>query len=291
MTMSVADTAGVVRQLRDLPTPNAVALALLSSLADESLSIEQLTQKIALDQGIVAKVLRLANSPFFGLARRVTAVSDAVTIIGWRSVRNLAMAAGLSRSFDPGRCPSFDLSAYWRHAVACALCSEALARARGLDGGMAFGCGLLHDLGRMAMVCVAPDDYAQMLRTRAAQDTRLLDAERACLGLDHAALGAVLAEQWLLAPELVDSVALHHQPPEDGSAPMADLVHVADCIAHGLGLEGSTSESVAPMALHSWRRMDMDEPRWFLLFSEVEAEHAALCQSLFPGEGAQHERT
>lgn len=290
MNMSAADAAGVVRRIRDLPTPNAVALELLSSLADEKLSIEQLTQKIALDQGIVAKVLRLANSSFFGLTRRVTVISDAVSIIGWRSVRNLAMAAGLVRSFDLSRCPSFDLGAYWRHAVACALCAEALAKARGQDGGLAFGCGLLHDLGRVALVCAVPDDYSQMLRWRADTDARLMDAEYSCLGLDHATVGAVLAEQWLLAPELVDSVALHHRPPEDGSCPLADLVHVADCVAHGLGLEGVASESVASLALHSWRRMDMEESQWFRLFSRVEAEHAALCQSLFPGEGVHHER-
>ncbi|MGM9514880.1 HDOD domain-containing protein [Roseateles sp. DB2] len=283
--MTAADAAEMVRRIRDLPTPNAVAMTLLSSLADEGLSIEQLTKTISLDQGIVAKVLRLANSPFYGLARRVTLIPDAVSIIGWRSVRNLALAAGLARGFDLGRCPCFDLGAYWRHSLACALCAEALARARGEDGGLAFGGGLLHDLGRVVLACVAPDDYAKMLRWRADTGACLFDAEQSFLGLDHVVIGGMLAEQWLLAPALVDSVALHHQPPEDGSAPLADLVHVADCVAHGLGLEGAVDESVPPLALHSWRRLDMAEPQWFNLFAGVESEHAALCQAFFPGEG------
>ena len=284
--MSAADAASLVRRVRDLPTPNAVAMQLLVSLADEDLSIEQLTRQISLDQGIVAKVLRLANSPFYGLPRRVTLISEAVAIIGWRSVRNLALAAGLARSFDLSRCPGFDLEAYWRHALACALCAEALARAKGQDGGLAFGCGLLHDLGRVALASLVPDDYARALRWQAESGARLFEAEHACLGLDHGAVGGALARQWLLAPALVDSVALHHQPPEDGSAPLADLVHVADCVAHGLGLEGSAEESVPFLALHSWRRLDMDEPQWFRLFADVESEHAVLCQAFFPGEGS-----
>lgn len=288
--MSAVDAAGLVRQIRDLPTPNAVAMQLLVSLADEDLSIEQLTQQISLDQGIVAKVLRLANSPFYGLPRRVTLISEAVAIIGWRSVRNLALAAGLARSFDVSRCPGFDLRAYWRHSLACALCAEALARAKGQDGGLAFGCGLLHDLGRVALASAVPEDYAQALRRQSDEGARLFEAEHACLGLDHADVGGALARQWLLAPALVDSVALHHQPPEDGSAPLADLVHVADCVAHGLGLEGSADESVPSLALHSWRRLDMGEPQWFRLFADVESEHAVLCQAFFPGGGA-HERS
>lgn len=284
--MTAADAATLVRRLRDLPTPNAVAMQLLVSLADEDLSIEQLTQQISQDQGIVAKILRLANSPFYGLPRRVTLISEAVAIIGWRSVRNLALAAGLARSFDLSRCPGFDLGAYWRHSLACALCAEALARAKGQDGGLAFGCGLLHDLGRVALASLAPEDYARALRQRADEGTRLFEMEHACLGLDHAAVGGALAQQWLLAPALVDSVALHHQPPEDGSAPLADLVHVADCVAHGLGLEGSTDESVSFLALHSWRRMDMGEPQWFRLFADVESEHAVLCQVFLSGEGS-----
>lgn len=284
--MSATDAAGRVRQIRDLPTPNAVAMQLLVSLADEDLSIEQLTQQISLDQGIVAKVLRLANSPFYGLPRRVTLISDAVAIIGWRSVRNLALAAGLARSFDLGRCPSFDLGAYWRHSLACALCAEALARAGGQDSGLAFAGGLLHDLGRVALASLAPEEYAQALRWQADEGTRLVEAEHACLGQDHAVVGGALAEQWLLAPALVDSAALHHQPPEDGSAPLADLVHVADCVAHGLGLEGRADESVPSLALHSWRRLDMEEPQWFRLFADVESEHAVLCQAFFPGEGS-----
>ncbi|HLO95879.1 MAG TPA: HDOD domain-containing protein [Burkholderiaceae bacterium] len=284
--MNAADAAGLVRRIRDLPTPNAVALELLSSLGDESLSVEQLAQKISLDQAIVAKVLRLANSPFYGLARRVTLMADAVSIVGWRSVRNLAVTAGLASSFDLSRCPGFDLAGYWRHSLGCALCAEALARAHGQDGALAFGCGLLHDLGRVALASVAPDDYAQMLSWRRTSGARLFDAEHRCLGLDHAAIGGALAEQWLLAPVLVDSVALHHQPPEDPGAPLVDLVHVADCVAHGLGLDGSAEESVPSLALHSWRRMDMAEPQWFRLFTEVESEHAVLCQAFFSGEEA-----
>jgi len=284
--MSAADAASLVRRIRDLPTPNAVAMQLLVSLADEDLSIEQLTQTISLDQGIVAKVLRLANSPFYGLPRRVTLIADAVAIIGWRSVRNLALAAGLAQGFDIARCPAFDLGAYWRHSLACALCAEALARGKGQDGGLAFGCGLLHDLGRVALASLAPEDYARVLCWQAEAGARLFEAERACLGLDHAAVGGALTRQWLLAPALVDSVALHHQPPEDGSAPLADLVHVADCVVHGLGLAGSADESVPSLALHSWRRLDMTEPQWFRLFADVESEHAVLCQAFFPGEGS-----
>ncbi|MBT9491689.1 MAG: HDOD domain-containing protein [Paucibacter sp.] len=278
----------LIAGIRDLPTPNAVVIDLLNSLADEHLSGEQLARKISQDQAIAAKLLRLANTSFFGLSRQVTSISDAVAIVGLRSVRNIALTAGLMSSFDAGRCQGFELEAFWRHSLACALGAEALAVSLRMDGGMAFGTGLLHDMGRMALACALPEAYAEVLRVCGEKDLPLLEVEQTLMGTDHGEFGAALGEHWQLARPLIDAMALHHQPPEQTPSAWVDLVNVADGMAHGLGLDGLADEAVAALSLGSWKRLSLADEEVLKAFASVEAQHIELCQSLFTQEALSH---
>src|SRR3989344_4142313 len=149
------------RSVRELPALPAVVLELIQSLGDSEVSAEQLAAKISQDQAIAAKTLRLANSSFYRLPRQVTSIAEATTILGLRTLRSVATAAGLAGGFAHSRCEGFDFDAFWRHSIGTALTAHAIAQRTRQDVDAAFTLGLLHDIGRLVLISAYPAEYAQ----------------------------------------------------------------------------------------------------------------------------------
>lgn len=287
--MSAQGAAAVAALVQNLPALRAAVLDLLRSLDDPDVGADELAAKISHDHAIAAKTLRLANSSFFGLSRQVTAISEATAIIGMRTVRSIALGAGLVDAFESDRCPQFDLAAFWRHAIGTALCAEALAPCFDAESGIAFGFGLMHDIGRVALASALPEHYSDALRLRARDDLPLTIAEREMLGFTHADVGAALAERWQLSTSLVEAIRYHHEPPEkpgEKASLLIDITHLADNLAHALDLGAEIDDAVPPLSSLAWQRLHSVEPRLPHVLHETETRHAALCQALLkPQEG------
>uniref|UniRef100_UPI00097C28CF HDOD domain-containing protein n=1 Tax=Pelomonas sp. KK5 TaxID=1855730 RepID=UPI00097C28CF len=260
-----------------------VVTDLIRSLDDPNVSVEQLARRISLDQAITARTLRMANSSFFGLPRQVASVLDAASVLGLRSVRNIALAAGVAEVFAAAKCPGFDFTEFWRHSIGAALCAEAAAQYLDQDTGMAFTLGLLHDIGRLALASGFPQPYSAVMAWRIAHDATPLEAEQAVLGIDHAKVGLMLTEHWQFAPALCEAIGSHHAPGESGTAastPMSDLLHLADNMAHGLDLSHSPDDIVPPLSAASWGRLGLSDAQLFSMFSQTERRHEAVCQAI-----------
>ena len=265
---------------RGLPPLPSVVLDLIASLGQVELGAEQVAAKISRDQALVAKTLRLANSSFYGRGRQVGSVAEAITVLGLRTVRAVVTAAGLAGSFS--RHPGFDHGAFWRHSFGSALCAQALADALGRDDGdLAFTVGLLHDIGRLALASLFAPAYAEVDNWRRDRDCLGSDAERAVLGIDHAEVGALIAQQWNFAPGIVDAIRQHHAPaPMPAQVTLAGIAHVADVIAHALGMAGDADEAVPMLGLPVWAACRLDEAACLRLFARTEAQFEAVCEAL-----------
>lgn len=282
--MTSLHTPPVLKGLRELPPLPAVVLELIQSLGNEGFGAEQLANTISRDQAIAAKTLQLANSSFYGLSRQVSTVAEATAILGVRTLRSVAMSAGLAKCFDQARCPGFDYTAFWRHSIGTAMCAASLARVRCRDEGLAFTLGLLHDIGRLVLACTTPVLYAAVVERQQRGDETLLESERAVLGTDHAAVGATVAEHWKFAPAVVGAIAEHHAPAAVDGNPLApsqtDLLHVADNIAHALDLSHAPDDQVPPLSMAAWNRLALDERECRDVFEQTEAQHEVVCAAL-----------
>lgn len=278
--MKQLSTEEIRRSVHELPALPAVVLELIQSLGDSSISAEQLAVKISHDQAIAAKTLRLANSSFYGLARQVTSIAEATAILGLRTLRSVAMAAGLVGGFSHVRCRGFDFDAFWRHSIGAALTARALARRARLNEETGFTLGLLHDIGRLVLVSSYEEEYAQAIAYRLEHDCLMHAAERHHFGVDHAEVGGVMAEHWHFAPEVVAAIACHHRPPPAANKGLTDLVHVADNIAHGLDLSHKDDDMVPLLALDAWGRMALRDADYQAIFNEVAQQHDVVCHAL-----------
>jgi putative nucleotidyltransferase with HDIG domain len=269
-----------VARLKDLPALPVIVSELLASFEDADVGLAQLADKIANDQALAAKTLRLANSSFYGLQSKVRTISQAIQVLGFDSVRALVVGAGVIGGFETGRKNGFDFDGFWRHAIACALCARALARRVGIPAEQAFVAGLLHDLGRLVLVTRFPEHYAEVLAQRGLRDCPLQEAERAVLGIDHAQVGRALAQHWRIPEAICRAIGNHHQPMQQDFGDLPAIVHVANAVAHGLDLAGDEDDLVPELVPGAWDSMRLDPAALGAMFQTVETQFEESCRIL-----------
>ncbi len=259
----------LVRHIQELPALPAVVLELMSSMDQEDTDVHVLAQKIELDQALAAKTLRIANSSFYGMQSKVTSIAQAVSVLGFHSIRTLVTACALTGSFAPLG-DGFDFSAFWRHSLATAVAARMLAPQLQVNPETAFTAGLLHDLGTLVLATRFPAEHAQIRSYRLAHDCLMIDAELAVIGIDHARVGSALAAYWKFPAAIQQAVADHHaiERLDGGGLPL--VVHVANAIAHGLDLSGQDDALVPLLSSTGWERFALGDAAWFALFGQVE---------------------
>jgi len=194
---------------KNLPTIPAVLAKILELSESVDANGKDLIAVVEKDQALTGKMLRLANSAFFGQNRRVATIWRAVLLLGFSTVRNLALGVKVWDALSTG-VPRQRVEELWGHAVAVAGAAKALAaKLRSGDPDETFTAGLLHDVGRLVLAMRFKDDYWEA--TQGALEREPVDAqERSAFGVDHAEVGAWLLEAWALPPTIVELVRSHH---------------------------------------------------------------------------------
>jgi putative nucleotidyltransferase with HDIG domain len=227
--MPVFSIHDLEQRLGRLPPFPAAAMRALDELGCDTIDFARVERATGTDPVLTARILRIANSPFYGLPRKISAVKDACMLTGAPTLRNVIIASVAMLQFSTDQITQTDRTALWRHSAHCAAFAAELAPAARQPRDVAFTAGLLHDIGTLALAALYPDEYAR-IRARGAT----LDAERDVLGATHAVLGAHVAEHWRLPFAIRDAIAAHHDPAAVEQATLADVVFTADTLAHAM---------------------------------------------------------
>ncbi len=229
----------IIKQTADLPAAPATVLSVMKEADSPAGSAKTVADVLGQDPALAVKVLRLANSAYYGLSRQVMDIPDAVVVLGMRAVRNLCLLAS-SYSWMTKPLTGYGLGPkdLWRHSFATAVGSSMAAERSGAcTPDQAFAAGLLHDLGKVVLNVWFEAKIGGMMELALQLDAPIEEVERRTLGFDHAEVGALLAEYWNLPKPLVAALRYHHEPSECAEQlPIIDCVHVADNLAAMLGL-------------------------------------------------------
>lgn len=264
----------------NLPSLPSVVMELIQSLDDVDMDSQALCVLIARDQALVAKLLRLANSSFYGMSGKIASIADAIVVLGLRGVRTLATAIAVSRCFSSEQVGGFDLPQFWRHSMATALFARALAARIRENADEAFTIGLMHDIGRLALACCFPQHTAAVVDFRWTHDCPMQQAEASVIGIDHAEVGRILARRWKFPARVCDAIATHHQPAQSLNPRLAAVIHVADVLAHAMKPDTDPLEMVPQLQPDSWRLIGLT-PEWCCqLLCEVLQQHDTACEAL-----------
>ncbi len=203
----VIELMGLVRATKELPALPASAVEVLRLTSAGDASASDLAAVIERDPSLAAKLLKLVNSPLFGVRREVTNVRQAVALAGQRVVRVTALSVSFSEQINTKQSAGFDYESFWRSSLTGAVAGRLIARAAAPEiAEEAFIAGLLAQIGRLAAHAVAPDLYARAIEMKDRDGCRLREAERAVFGVTGAALGRALLERWNLPGSLCAAV-------------------------------------------------------------------------------------
>jgi two-component system, cell cycle response regulator len=231
-----------LKHTQQLPSPTGVALEILRLAGDEKTTLAAFSAVVESDPAIAGRLLKLVNSPFAGVARRVASVSGAVRMLGIRTVKNLALGFSLLGNHREGRCRAFDFDAFWSMSLARAVAARGIAQhVTGFAPEEAFTLGLLSAIGHLALASAFPEPYERVLTTAGPGDVaRLTAAERDAFGIDRYALSAEMLADWGLC-ELFCSVVRDQgaseaarEPADARAVRLSQLLHLAASVARVL---------------------------------------------------------
>ncbi|HEY9197803.1 MAG TPA: HDOD domain-containing protein [Gammaproteobacteria bacterium] len=229
-----------VQDILLLPPLPAIALKLLQLVSREDCDIQELSHLIEQDPGIAARIVGIANSAYFARPTPVCSVADAIVrVLGLNLVRGIAIGIALSKPFDPGACPDFQLDRYWYRAMCSATLAAQLAPLARLPE-TAHAClflsGLLHNLGQLVLAHAFPDRMSQVFRAWAQQPGQsLLALESQHLHMTEVEAGTLVARRWQLPAGVSDVIEFRRDPSRAGaSAPLVELIAYCAAFASAL---------------------------------------------------------
>jgi HD-like signal output (HDOD) protein len=214
----------------NLPSVPHIITEVSQLLDNEKTSANDLCKIISQDQGIVTKILSVANSPLYGLPRRVSTIEFAVVIIGFEHIKNILVALSLVEAFKSGNSPNWNHMSYWTHSLLTATAAKRLADdLRYPKSGEVFTAGLLHDLGLVVLQRFMNKDFNNILKNVDVENKNYLKAEFDSLGFTHQDISEYLLEKWNFPPYIIEAVLNHHKPAmaEKGKI-LAAIIHLAD---------------------------------------------------------------
>jgi putative nucleotidyltransferase with HDIG domain len=253
----------LVADVRDLLSLPEIAVQVNAMVEDPRSTATELGEVINRDPSLTARLLRIANSPFFGLTSKIATVQRAVAVVGSKRLRDLIIATSAIRTFKgvPNQLVSMD--DFWYHSLYCAIAARQLAMSRRLPhADSLFTAGLLHDIGQLIIFNRLPDQAREALRL-STEDPHAVDmrqAEQEVLGFDHAQVGGLLLRHWQLPAMLVECVAYHHTPDKAEHFPLeAAIVHIANSIATLAEINSIHLEDVPKIQPSAWKLSGLKE--------------------------------
>lgn len=277
-----------LKSVKDLPSLPIVVQKIRQSLSDSNTNAESISLILKDDPAMSSKILRVANSAVFGLPQKVESVNQAIAILGFSAIGNIAMTASVFSSFSKGN-RDFDRREFWRHSISVGfgmtavyeLSKESLGKKYSKD--VLHLAGLLHDMGKMVFDEFFHTDFIEAVKLARKDATPLFHAEREVFGLDHAELGAWLGAKWNLNDEVVHAIRYHHEIDEARDhVELVNLCHTANhaCNLHNCGDGGDLASPFFKMGILKKLGMKVKDIRIISEEVKEEAKHSEILLAL-----------
>jgi len=207
--------ASLATGIHDIKPLNQTVLALVQIMDDpDAIPTQALAQKISMDQAVVARILKVANSPFYGMSGRITSIREALTVLGYRSLVSLAIALGLRDQFIDTE--TFKPSQLWPERVFVACFARHMAPLVKLSRDTAYSIGLLFDVGKLVFYTKYPEHFKEVIALSAKEGIPFFKAEQARFGFDYAQVGGLVCQACKIPPSIGQAIATHLTPDFSG---------------------------------------------------------------------------
>ncbi|HZJ84162.1 MAG TPA: HDOD domain-containing protein [Syntrophomonadaceae bacterium] len=262
----------VVAAVDDIPALPHVVIQVMELTEDPNSTAQDINDVLGQDQAMTARVLKLANSAFYGFPRRIATVTDAIVLLGFKTIKSIVMAASVSDilvkemkgyALEPGE--------LWEHSQSVAMAARHIARkTKYFKLDLAYTAGLLHDIGKVVLNNAMKESYQKVINTVIENNVPFLEAELEILGFSHAEVGAKVAEKWNLPSDLVDAIHYHHNPQDaKENKKLTSLIHIADTICVSMGIGIGIDGMLYPISGEALTMFDLKEMDIEIIISEL----------------------
>jgi len=217
----------------ELPPMSEVVIKAQRLLADPDSSANELAALLETDQSIATRVLKMANSAFYGMSGRVSSIKHASLVLGYQNLSQIISVAGMHKALDkklPGY--GFDSEELWRHSLSVALGAKLIASRKNPEMEMvAHTAGLVHDVGKIIMDPFVLEEKQRFEAFLLQEQQTYLNAEQQILGFDHAEIAAEVCKKWSIPEVISSAIQYHHSPSSSMEVELAFILHMADYIS------------------------------------------------------------
>ncbi len=233
--MSNAQIQELISNASELVSLPEISLRVNELASDPNSTADDMAKVISQDPALVARMLRIANSAYYGLSTEVETINRAIAILGTNKIRDLVLSTAASEAFEGIPNNLITMQDFWHHSLYCGLLAQILAKkSKKLQAESLFIAGLLHDIGQLIMFNQMPEKSheAILLMMEGSEEMESFEAERSVFGFDHTEVGAALVESWKLSPVLQECVHFHHEPQKAKDYPAeVALINIANAVA------------------------------------------------------------
>lgn len=245
----------VIKDVRSLPTIPGVIVKVLSLLDDNSTPFKEISRLISSDQTLSARILRLANSPFYGLPSHVSTIPAAMVMLGAKAVKGLALTSILFEMTDK------NALGFWEHSLGTATVANIIAKRLEVTKPEEVStAALLHDIGKVIIKTKLGEDYADLPARVKEKEISILEAELELLGVDHAEVGGWAVGIWGLPEALCEPISCHHDVEKSEAYRIETaVIHLADVLIKAKGFGFTGDHFVPPIQPSAWDILNLDE--------------------------------
>lgn len=250
--MSVVEIQELISKTSNLISLPEVSLRVNNMANDPDSTAEDMGKVISQDPALVARMLKIANSAYYGSSTDVDTITRAIAILGTNKIRDLVLSTAASQAFDGIPNDLISMQDFWHHSLYCGILAQILAKSstKKIESESIFISGLLHDIGQLVMFNQSPEKSheAILLLMEGSQELSTFEAERHVFGFDHAQVGAALVNKWKLPKLIAECVAFHHEPEnaQDYPAEVA-LISIANAVAGLADFDSVNENDVTPL--------------------------------------------
>lgn len=269
----------VVRKLEELPSLPQVLSELIEAMDQDQIDQRSIIMKVAQDQALTSKTLRLANSSFYGLSYHVHSLSDAVSILGFRSLRTLVTSTAIANQLHHFVLARGDVEYFFDHSISVAVLAKLLASYVSADQEQAFTTGLIHDLGKLVLVTEFPAEYLAAKAYQQVHQCNRFVAENAVLSVNHAMVGALLARQWRFPLEIQRAIGEHHEQVRNETGELTMLIATANIFAK---VHTTDAERIALLkeSGEAWQRLELSDEICQDIFARAKGQYTEISHVL-----------
>jgi HD-like signal output (HDOD) protein len=231
---------------------------LIEMINNPNTTAAELADLVVMDPALTAKLLRLVNSPFYGLAQKIETIPRAVAMVGTRQLITLAMGATLITAFKGVPVSLVNMQSFWSHSISCGAASRLLTRHASLpQPENSFVAGLLHDISRLLIYTQLPNHSLYILTEAKRRQISIHNLEKETLGFTHEELGGELLRAWNCPDILVRRVARHHKPVTEDSTAEDAILPAANMLVQALGYGSSGDILILPLEPVAWTKLSL----------------------------------